>query len=104
MLPELKLPYPDGSTDPEGKGLRTERALPSPHSRTHHLVLSHSAEVVVAEKDAKFILLGRGRQLTQSMVGQLGCSRLQELLCDQACDGHKMPGVGGLASIQSHNW
>jgi hypothetical protein len=48
-------------------------------------VLSHSAKVVVSEKDTKFTLLGSCRKLTQAMVGQLCCGGLQELLCNQAC-------------------
>lgn len=50
-----------------------------------HLVLYHSAEVVVPEKYRQFALLGCRVELTQAVIRQLGCCGLQKLLCYQTC-------------------
>lgn len=52
-----------------------------------HLVLYHSAEVVVAEEDAQLLLLHGGRQLAQPVVRELGGRGLQELLSNQPWGG-----------------
>ena len=48
-----------------------------------HLVFDHGAEVVVPEEDGQLALLGRGVELTQAVIGQLGCRGFQELLRHQ---------------------
>ena len=77
-------------------GENKQHSNPPPPPLPRHLVLSHSAKVVVSEKDAKFTLLGSCGELTQSVVGQLGRGGLQELFCNQACQ-RAQSGGGALA-------
>ena len=53
-----------------------------------HLVFDHGTEVVVPEEDRDLALFGRGVELAQTVIGQLGGRGLQELLCYQTCGAH----------------
>lgn len=72
-----------------GKEARGNDRVPAPPPKSRHLVLSHRAKVVVSKEDTKFTLLGSRCELAQAVVGQLGCSGLQELLGNQACQNEE---------------